>query len=129
MEAYENGYERPSVIERRRKKARKDWVMRSLSLFGALNFVLAVAALLLLFMSQPTSFSELDANLGLRTTWEPGLLRYLFFVMLAGLATGLIGLVVNSRRLKRSYDFVRVNPVLMAVSSSLGIIVYLFIAA
>ena len=108
-----------------RRSFHRDIVATLIKTASALNAGMVVIAIYLVFRAQPISFAEVDANLGIRTTWDGRVLSYLFLLMVVGLLTGVGGLIANSARLKRRYDHLRKNFVLMAAASFTGIVFYL----
>jgi len=60
-----------------------------------------------------------------QTTWDQDLVRYIFYLLIAGLVLGITGLVVNSRRHRRRDDHYRIHLVLLTVISAVGIFYYL----
>lgn len=113
----------PSLaIERRH--TRRDLVSLALKMCSALSVMTLVAGFFILAAAQPESFFAWDAHLGMRTTWDGRLLSYLFYLMLFGLVVAGAGLIANSRRLKRSSDWVRINLVVLWAASVVGIVAY-----
>ncbi|MCU0664352.1 MAG: hypothetical protein MUC50_18735 [Myxococcota bacterium] len=114
---------------RRREDRRQgqDLVLKLLTAFGVATALFTVAALLLLGQAKPHAFAEFDKEaFVVRSYWNPVYAQALFFVMLAGFALGLIGLLLNTRRLKRRSDSIRLNLVFLTAASALGMLVYLY---
>jgi ABC-type phosphate transport system permease subunit len=115
---------RGRTIDRRKGR---DPVLKVLSSCGAATAVLAVIALVLLAKAKPHAFAHFDKEaFSVRSFWDPGYAQMLLGLMIVGLAIGLIGLVLNTRRLKRKNDSIRLNLVFLAVASAVGIAVYLY---
>ena len=108
-----------------RRALHHDTVTAFIKTASAINAGIVFIAIYLIFYAQPVSFSALDANLGIRTTWDPQAISYLFALMIVGLGIGAAGLIANSKRLKRRYDHIRKNFVLMIGVSLIGIVAYL----
>lgn len=116
-------------INRRTDDRRKgrDPVLKLLSAFGAATALLAVIALVLLAKAKPHAFAPFDKEaFTVRSYWNPVYAQMLFGLMIVGLAIGLIGLVLNTRRLKRKSDSIRLNLVFLAAASAVGVAVYLY---
>lgn len=112
----------PLAIERR--KTRRDAMTLMLKGCSVLSVATLVAGFFLLAAAQPESFFAWDAHLGMRTTWDGRMLSYLFYLLLFGLVVAGAGLIANSRRLKRSSDWVRINLVVLWAASVVGIVAY-----
>ena len=107
-----------------RRIAKTDALSTLLKMISAVDVLVLFAIMLLIAYAQPESFAHIDRHIGLRVVWDEQLLRYLFFVMAFGLFVGGVGLMVNSRRLKRRDDRVRINVLVVSVTSFLGIMFY-----
>lgn len=102
-----------------------DVINRAVRLLNVASFGIIALFLYFIVLAQPASYAVVSTNADLSTEWNPVFLRQLFIVMLTGLVVGGAGLVLNSKRLKRKGDFLRVNLLLVSLSSSIGMLVYL----
>lgn len=109
-------------VERRHGK---DVLLRILTIIGYINTAVIVTAAILLSKAEPDTFHSMTRHLPLRSYWDPVSLKYLFALCVFGFFLSLAGLIVNMRRLKRKYDSVRYNLIVVAILSMAGIIAYL----
>lgn len=108
-----------------RRVKQRDVVVQTLQMLSFLSICIMALMAFLIALAQPASYAVIHKRAGLATGWDPVLCQMLFGVLVAGLVVGVTGLVVNAKRLRRKYDFLRVNLILLSVSSTLGIIIYL----
>ena len=108
----------------RRNRSRKDLLIQSLTLFGVITAVIIVAASILITLAQPSTLSRTN-RFNVSYWWDHRLLRYFFYLMVAGIVVSTIGLAINMKRLKRKYDSVRMNLVFLWLVSFTGILIYL----
>lgn len=111
------------IQERRVRK--RDILSNMLKMFSALDVMILCAIIILIAYAQPDSFAHIDRHIGLRVSWDHQLLGYLFYVLVFGLIVGGVGLMVNSQRLKRQGDRVRINLIIVSLTSLLGILFYI----
>lgn len=118
---------RPHRNDQSRRQRRGDPALLALRWLSVAGWVILLAALLVLAEAKPPveTFFERHYKIQLRSTWDLELARYIFYLMLLGLATSLTGLALNSRRLRRTGDEWRVSLFLVAAISLLGLIRYL----
>ena len=108
-----------------RRVKQRDPVVQALQMLSFLSICIIALLAFLIALAQPASYAVINKRSGFGATWDPELCRVLFAVLIAGLAVGTTGLVFNAKRLRRKYDFLRVNLILLSVTSLLGIIIYL----
>ena len=113
-----------SGVDNRREKQR-DLVMQVVRLLSFFSIGLMVLLGLLIALAQPASYAVLDRRSDLGAAWDPGLCQILFGVMVVGVLVGVSGLVLNAKRLRRKYDFLRVNLMVLSIASLVGIVIYL----
>ncbi|MBN2529831.1 MAG: hypothetical protein JXR76_25800 [Deltaproteobacteria bacterium] len=96
-----------------------------LTVMGYVNTAVVIVAAVLLAEAKPDSFHSMYRGLPLKTYWSPLILRYLFGLCIFGFFLSLIGLFINTQRLKRKSDSIRYHMVAVAMLSLAGIIAYL----
>ncbi len=112
---------------RRRPERRrgKDLWLRVLSWLGIATAVIVTALMMLLVKAKPETFSSMDQTyLPLRSYWNWEFVDYCFYLLVLGFFSSSIGLVINSRRLKRKHDHVHLNLVFLWLVSVAGIVTY-----
>lgn len=110
-----------------RRQRRKDPLLLVLRWLSVTGWLILLTALFVLGEARPPveTFFERWYNIQLRASWNLELARYIYYLMLLGLATSLTGLAINSRRLRRKDDEWRISLMLVAAISLLGLIRYL----
>jgi cytochrome bd-type quinol oxidase subunit 2 len=108
-----------------RRSTDSDVINRAVRLLNFASFAILALFLYFVVLAQPASYAVVSRNADLSTQWNPVFLKQLFVVMLTGLAVGSAGLFLNSQRLKRKGDFLRVNLLLVSLSCAIGLLVYL----
>lgn len=108
-----------------RRDVKRDAIMSAIKVCSTLSISTLMVAFILFAAAQPDSFWPPDANIGLTTTWNPSFLALLQWVLVFGSLVSGIGLIANSRRLKRRSDWLRLNFVLLWTISILGVSTYL----
>lgn len=110
-----------------RRKGPDLW-LRVISGLGVVGWVLMFTAMIVVEKAKPPleTIATRFANIHLRTTWDVGLSRYLFYLMCLGGCISFFGIVINSRRLSRKNDHFRSNLIILGLISFFGIIMYLF---
>ncbi len=114
-------------MEPERRSGPDLWV-RILGWLGVFGWLLMFVALFIIDKAKPQNefnFSR-AANAKLRSTWNPELTGYLFYLMIFGLCVSIIGSVINARRLHREDDRFRLTMILLGTISVFGIVKYLF---
>jgi hypothetical protein len=61
----------------------------------------------------------------LRTTWDPALMKYFFYLMILGLYISVIGFAINTRRHRRRTDEYLMSLILLGFVSIVGMVTYL----
>lgn len=117
----------PPNVKRERRRGPDVW-LRVLSFVSVFGWLIMLAAMIVFHEARPepttvtTRFHDTPVN----TTWDRELARYLFYLMVLGFFSSIAGLVINARRMRRRYDQVRVNLVVLGVISLTGICAYVF---
>ena len=103
------------------------WI-RTISFLGVAGWLVLLAAMIIAEQArpEPQTVTTRFHNIAVRTSWDKELATYIFFLMIAGVCMSVTGLLINARRLRRKYDQLRINLILMLVISLSGIIAYLF---
>ncbi len=99
-------------------------VLRWLGIFG---WFVMIVALYIIDMAKPEEENMFTKklNASVRTTWDPALIRYLFWVLIFGLIISVIGLVINSRRHHRKDDRFKYILFVLGAISCFGVVKYL----
>ncbi|KXG77468.1 hypothetical protein [Thermotalea metallivorans] len=74
---------------------------------------------------QAETFFERLFKVQIRQTWDFGLIRYAFYLMITLCILCVIGLIINSRRHRRKTDRYNFSLILMMGLGIIGIIMYL----
>lgn len=110
-----------------RRKGPDLWnkTLRWLGIFG---WFVMIVALYIIDMAKPEGENMFTKklNVSVRTTWDPELIQYLFYLLIFGLCISVIGIVINSRRHHRKDDRFRYILIVLGAISFFGIIKYLF---
>ena len=117
--------------EDRRKDRREDrrqgkdiW-LKSLTGFGLIGAIILFMSLILLSFAKPSNFTVKQKKLWeLTVAWDMEFTRYIMYMMILGFIISSAGLVINSRRLKRKYDQIRLNLVFLWLVSAASLIIY-----
>lgn len=114
------------VKERRRKQ---DPIMQIIHVCNGLVWIILIAFMLVTDAAMPPTETFFDRLLGLklREYWDYHILRVAQFVLLGLFAVSMAGIVLNSRRLKRKDDHMRISLLITAFFSFIGSIVMFFI--
>lgn len=109
--------------ERRR---RRDVLMTLLRLLNTIAVLALISALFITAASKPShqSFFDQFHNLRIYYDWNYPRLRYAAFCLFLGFFTSAVGLVVNTRRLRRKKDHIRASLILCLVISVIGLSLY-----
>ena len=100
-------------------------LLKVLTALGYINTIIVIVAAVLLTRAKPDAFHSMYRGLPLRNWWHPHVLQYLFALCVFGFFLSLIGLFINSQRLKRKGDSVRLSLVAVGLLSLAGIVAYL----
>lgn len=108
------------------RRKRPDLFLRLLTWFNAAAVFSLAAALCIFAIAKPEleTFFDRYYNLSLRQTWDEGLVIYIALLLVISCLTSIIGLTINSRRLKRKGDYVHSTLVISLLISIVGLIVY-----
>lgn len=113
--------DRPDV-ERRKGP---DLLVRSLTWANALASLALLAAFFLTAKAKPemeTFFVRFfHDNLYRRPGWDMHLMTYMAALFVVSGLTGIVGLVINSRRRRRKDDYIRITLVLCLLASLVGL--------
>lgn len=114
-------------VKERRKK--QDPIMQIIHVCNGLVWLILIAFMLVTHAAMPPVETFFDRLLGLklREYWDFHILRIAQFVLLGLFAVSTAGIVLNTRRLKRTGDHMRVSLLITAVFSFIGTIVMFFI--
>ncbi len=109
--------------ERRR---RTDALIVLLRVLNAAAVLSLVGALFITAAAKPShqSFFDQFHNLRIYYDWNYPLLRYAAFCLFLGFLSSSVGLLVNSRRLRRKGDHVHASLVVCMIVSAIGLILY-----
>lgn len=112
--------------ERRRGK---DPLLAIMPWISGIGWLVLVVALFLTASAQPETETLIERwhQKEVDSDWNLQRLHWTFRLCIVSFGISLLGLVVNSRRLKRKRDELRVNLLLMGVLSLLGVGFYLLI--
>jgi hypothetical protein len=98
---------------------------------NGLAVVSLAAALVVTAIAKPQleTFFDRYYNLTLRTTWNMELANYIGVLLVGSFIISVIGLIINSKRLKRKDDYIRATLVLSLVISLVAFGYFLRLAA
>jgi Flp pilus assembly protein protease CpaA len=122
---------RGSFVERRKGH---DRLLRIMSWSGLAGWAIMLAVMVVVDRAKPDDpafipnkriFEQAGVPYHLRTTWDQGLVTYIFYLLIAGLVLGIAGLALNSRRHRRRDDHYRIHLVLLTGISAVGVLYYL----
>ena len=111
------------------RRVKQDPIMQIIHLCNGLVWLVLIAFMLVTHAAMPPIETVFDRFLGveLRDYWDYSVLR-IAQVILAGLfLLSMTGIVLNTRRLKREGDHMRISLLITAVFSFLGSLAMLFI--
>ena len=118
------------ILHNRRK--RPDLLLRLLTWTNAVAVISLAAALCITAIAKPEleTFFDRYYNLPLRHTWNRHLIGYIGLMLAISLGTSIVGLFINSRRLRRKDDHIRATLVLSLIIAlvSLGFFLRLSLA-
>ncbi len=111
------------------KRKRPDPIVQLVNLCNGLVWIILIAILLITNRAMPPVETVFDRFLGveLRKHWDYQVLQTVQLIMAGLFAISSTGILLNTRRLKRTTDHIRVSLVTMAVFSFVGNVVLLFI--
>ncbi len=111
------------------RRKRVDPIMQIIHLSNALVWLLLIAFLLVTNEAMPPTETMFDRMMGVdkRTHWDFQLLLIARWVLLGLFALSMAGILLNTRRLKRTTDHMRVSLIITAVFSFVGSIIMAFV--
>ncbi len=118
------------------RRGRQDLLLRIMGWLGIVGWASMLVVMVVIDRAKPDDpifipnrriFEMTGVPYHLRTTWDQGLLTYIFYLLSVGLVLGIIGLAVNSRRHQRRDDYYRIHLVLLTAISAIGILYYLIL--
>lgn len=117
MVKYDSFYQRKQ-IERRRGP---DVWIRSLTWLAVSGWILMFFALILAGLAKPESKTVYDhffsVSRTFRNYWDDRLVRYIYYIMSAGIFISTVGLLINRKRHRRKYDQYRISLILLGIIS------------
>lgn len=123
---------RDRSIDRRK---RVDTLTRIMAWCGVAGWLTMLAVMVVLDRAKPvvsqftpnrSMFEQAGIPYYARSSWDQGLVLYIFYLLILALVIGSIGLAVNTQRHRRQNDFYRINLVVLCLLSSGSIIYFLF---
>jgi len=117
---------RPGITKDRRKGP--DKITRIIRYMGLAAWGVMLTALALIEKARPEVEGYLgeNYNVKLHTDWNLELIRYMFYLMILGFCLSIVGISVNSMRLKRRTDEYQLSILVLALISIVTICYYLF---
>ncbi len=111
------------------RRHRKDPIMLIINASNVAVWVLLILSLLVANEASPPLETLFDRLLGVkvRTYWDYSILGISQWMMAGLFILSGVGIILNSRRLKRSTDHMRVSLIITAVCSFIGNIVLLLV--
>ena len=112
-------------LSNRRKKP--DRTLRLLTWSNAIAVISLVFAVGIIAMAKPKRMNFLDHFYGvqrLNPGWDMGLIRYIGIMLLLSFVASIVGLFLNSKRLRRKRDHIHATLVLSLIASSISLFFY-----
>ena len=105
------------------KRRQSDLILKLLSWMNAIAVASLVVVLFLVAFAKPDleTFFDRYYDISLRTNWKSGFFIYIGFFLCLSLIASLVGLYLNSKRLKRKEDFIRATLIISLIISLIGI--------
>ncbi|MEJ2634508.1 MAG: hypothetical protein P8184_04375 [Calditrichia bacterium] len=118
---------RPGIDPDRRKGP--DVRLKALRWFGAVGWLIMLAALIILGNAKPQTetFFDRSFNIQLRNAWDMNLARDILYLMMGGLVISVASLILNASRHRRKNDQYRISFIFMGFLSVVGILAYFFL--
>ncbi|MDR4507383.1 MAG: hypothetical protein MRJ65_03940 [Candidatus Brocadiaceae bacterium] len=106
-----------------------DFWIKSIRWFVVISWLLMVTALLVFGAAIPgvEFYFERNFNLQLNSIFNPGLSRYIFYVMILEFFVSIIGLFAFKKRSRRKSDEYRIYLIFLCILSVCGIVIYFFL--
>ena len=106
------------------RRSQRDILLFLLGIFSIVSVTIVTISIILIIQAEPGTFAELDSEGQIRVAWKHYTTRYLFSLLVLGFVVSIVGLIVNAKRLKREFDYVRVNLIVLLLFSIVGMILY-----
>jgi len=114
------------------RRNNKDPLLKILAWSNAIAGVGLFAAICIAAAAKPEAVTFFDrfykVNVYRRPHWDMVLVDYIAIMLVISCLTSIVGLAVNSRRLKRKGDYIRATQVVCLVASLAGLGLYFFYA-
>lgn len=109
------------------RRKRPDLLLQLLTWFNAAAIISLLAALFLTAIAKPEleTFFDRFYNLNLRQTWDQGLIVYIGLLLGVSFLTSVVGLLINSKRMRRKNDHIHATLILSLVASIVGLALFL----
>jgi len=119
------------LYHKQERRGKKDTILQVISYLVIVCWLIMASAFLLLGKAkpQPRSPQELLYDNSIPTNLKPldyTYINMLFYVMIAGFIVSIIGLLLNSTRMKRKGDHYRLTFVFVAILSVTGMVLWYF---
>ncbi len=97
-------------------------------IFAIIIWPVLFITLLLLDFAKPQveTFFDRLYNINIRNSWNTEFTTYIFFLMIVGLFSSILGLVISAKRNRRRSDKYPFSFIFMAILSLIGIILHFF---
>ena len=112
------------------KRKGRDILMRLLTWLAVIGWFIMYVVIMVFEKARPrveSSFDHVDGAESPLSAWNPVLIQYIFYLMIAGFSISIIGIILNIKRHRRKRDKYRISLIALGVISLLGIIFYLII--
>ncbi|MCP4199299.1 MAG: hypothetical protein GY762_19310 [Proteobacteria bacterium] len=106
------------------RRNERDTLLLLLSVFSVVSVTIVTLSIILIIQAESGTFTEFDEQGQIQVAWENYTTRYLFSLLALGAVVSIAGLFVNAKRLKREFDYVRVNLIVLLLFSVVGMIIY-----
>ena len=109
--------------------------MRIVAWCGIFGWLAMLVAMVVLDRAKPETsqftpnksmFDQAGVSYYARSTWDQELVSYIFYLLVAGLVLGIVGLILNAQRHRRRDDIYRIHLMLLVLLSAGGIIYSIF---
>ncbi|MCW8860660.1 MAG: hypothetical protein OQK50_07935 [Deltaproteobacteria bacterium] len=109
------------------RRKRPDLLLQLLTWFNAAAVISLAAALCVAAIAKPEleTFFDRYYNLQLRQTWNQDLIGYLGLLLGLSCIASIVGLAINSKRLRRKSDHIHVTLILSLIVSLIALGLYL----
>ena len=116
-------------MDREDRRRGPDAWARSLRYLALVGWAVLLASFFVFGRAKPQSETFIDRyyEIHVRQYWDMTWVRPLLWLLVAGLAVGLLGLAVNSCRHRRRTDEWRISLVLLAGFCLIGILSFLYV--